>query len=171
MHNGNDITHRVVEFGTGRSISGVEIIYSDRIGEIAVTVADDRGTATEEYVAIVFPVDKEKWGDYRFLRTQAMSPSVNPSPNAAPGSTAPRVSATSFDPISGLVTNENPLGGVTTIRNLLAGDYFAVAVDDAAFEDLREPEYLERLSQMATRVSLSNGETQTIQLRRVKAPE
>jgi hypothetical protein len=171
MHNGNDITRRVVEFGTAQSISGVEIVYTDRIGEIAMTVADDRGTATDEYVAIVFPVDKEKWGDNRFVRTQTMSPNVNPSQNVAPGSTATRVTATSFDPSTGMVTNDMFNGGATTIRNLLAGDYFAVAVDDAAYEDLRDPEYLERLSQMATRVSLSPGETQTVQLRRVKAPE
>ena len=57
------------------------------------------------------------------------------------------------------------------LRNLLAGDYFAVAVEDAASEDLRDPEYLERLSQIATRVTVTPGGAQSVQLRRVKAPE
>jgi Carboxypeptidase regulatory-like domain len=172
MHNGNDITNGVIEFGNGRSISGVEVVYTDRVGEISATVSDERGAPTEEYVTIVFPVDKQKWGDQRFVRTQTMTPRANaPQTNAAPGYTPTRVSATTYDPSTGLVSNEPFSAGAMPIRNVLAGDYFAVAVDDVAFDDLRDPEYLERLSQMATRVSISPGETQTVQLRRVKAPE
>ena len=36
MHNGNDITNRAIEFGAGRSISGIEIVYTDRVGELTV---------------------------------------------------------------------------------------------------------------------------------------
>jgi hypothetical protein len=173
MHNGNDITSRAIEFGMGRSISGIEVIFTDRIGEISMTVSDDRGTPTEDYVAVVFPVDKEKWGDQRFLRTQTMTPRANTAnaASAAPGYTAGRVAASTFDPSSVMVMNEMFGGGASTVRNILAGDYYAVAVDDTAYEDLRDPEYLERLAQMATRVSLSAGETQAVQLRRVKAPQ
>jgi hypothetical protein len=170
MHNGNDITNRAIEFGAGRSISGIEIIYSDRVGDITLTVADERGAPSEDYVAIVFPVEKERWSDQRFLRTQVMSRKTNLPPNAAPGYTNTRISSSSIDPTP-MVSSEVFGVGTGSIRNILAGDYFAIAVDDAAFEDLRDPEYLERLAQMATRVTLTPGGAQAVQLRRVKAPE
>jgi hypothetical protein len=170
MHNGNNITNRVIEFGAGRSITGVEIVFTDRVGEINVTVADEAGQDIQEYVTVAFPVEKEKWGDQRFLRTQVMSPPPpsNTGNATAPGATAGRVMSTSVDPGQfAFGFNGMPAG----MRNVLAGDYFVVALEDAAFEDLRDPEYLERLSQLATRVTLSPGETQAVQLRRVKAPE
>jgi hypothetical protein len=170
MHNGNDITNRPIEFTAGRSISGVEIVYSDRVADLTLTVADERGAPSEEYVAIVFPVDKERWGDQRFLRTQVMSPKTNLSPNGPSGYSQMRIASNSIGP-SAIVSSEMFGGGTGSIRGMLAGDYFALAIDDAALEDLRDPEYLERLSQMATRVSLSPGAAQSVQLRRVKAPE
>jgi hypothetical protein len=172
MHNGNDITNRAVEFGNGRSISGVEIIYSDRVGEVAVTVMDDRGTPIQDYVTVLFPTEKEKWGDQRFLRTQVASPRTNLPANASPNYTNTRVSSSSLDPTP-VVSNEvfPGAGGPSTMRNILAGDYFAVAVEDAAFEDLRDPEYLEQLSQSATRVTVAAGSSLPLQLRRLPRPQ
>jgi hypothetical protein len=168
MHNGNNITNRVIEFGTGKSISGVEVVYTDRVGEINVTVTDDGGQQTQDYVTVAIPVEKEKWGDQRFVRTQVMSAQQAQQANAmAPGAAGVRITSNTID--------SGPFGmgmpGGNTLRNLLAGDYLVVALDDAAFEDLRDPDYLERLAQIATRVSLSPGESQAVQLRRVKAPE
>ena len=166
MHNGNDITNRVIEFGAGRSISGVEIVYTDRVGDLAVTVADERGTPTQDYVAIVFPVEKEKWGDQRFVRyagessapTRRLAGLAEPHRSAGhadgePGAGRPvRRHGHSTFVAGGMMS-----AGGNTLRNLLAGDYFVVAVEDAASEDLRDPEYLERLSQIATRVSVTAG--------------
>lgn len=170
MHNGNDITSRVIEFGAGKSISGVEIIYTDRVGEIEATVADEGGQPTQDYVVLAFPAEKEKWGDQRFVRIQMVSVQQQQANAMAAGPTAGRVMANGVDPGAFALGGINQNAG-NTLRTLLAGDYYVVALDDAAYEDIRDAEYLEKLSQMATRVSLSPGETQTVQLRRVKAPE
>ena len=185
MHNGNDITNRAIEFGTGRSISGVEIIYSDRVGDLSVTVSDDRGTPTEDYVAVAFPTDNAKWSDQRFMRVQVMSAvgSATNSPNGVTGSRAMAaelrgVQGAVVSPMAGrvgpgMMMGPGMIGGQSnnSLRTLLAGDYFVVALEDAAPEDLRDPEFLERLSQVATRVSVGAGGADNIQLRRVKLPE
>jgi hypothetical protein len=44
-------------------------------------------------------------------------------------------------------------------------------VEDVAYEDLRDPEFLEKLSTDATRVTLPAGGAETVSLRRVKLPE
>lgn len=186
MHSGNDITNRAIEFDAGRSISGVEIVYSDRVGEIAVTVSDERGTPTQDYVAIAFPVEKEKWGDQRFMRFQVRSASMN----TGSGPSGPAGGQAAFDgsrvvtsvslvpqgsAYGGMVNSSfsGPVGMTGTggsFSTLLAGDYFAVALEDAAAEDLRDPEYLERLAQIATRVSVTAGGTDSVQLRRAPPP-
>ena len=180
MHNGNDLTSRAIEFGAGRSITGVEIIYSDRVGDVAVTVADERGTPTLDYVAVVFPVEKEKWGDQRFARSQVRSATSAQTGGALGDGASGRVMATASlvqgGPYGGMINSTFSGPGMVTgsgnsFAALLAGDYFVVALEDAAFEDLRDAEYLERLSQMATRVSVSAGGQQSVQLRRVKAPD
>jgi len=56
------------------------------------------------------------------------------------------------------------------VTSLPAGDYYVVAVDDAAFDDLQNPAFLEQLVPAATRVTLRDGEPQKVQLRRIKAP-
>jgi hypothetical protein len=187
MHSGNDITNRSIEFGAGRSISGVEIVYTDRVGDLAVTVSDDRGSPTLDYVAIAFPVEKEKWADQRFMRFQVRSAPTNTSGGPS-GPTAgaaaldgsrvmPSVSLVPQGPYGGMVNSSfsGPVGitgsGSGSFSTLLAGDYFAVALDDAAAEDLRDPEYLERLAQIATRVSITAGGTESVQLRRVPPPQ
>jgi hypothetical protein len=184
MHNGNDITNRVIEFGTGSSITGVEVVFSDRVGDLAVTVADERGTPTQDYVAVAFPVDKEKWGDQRFMRFQIKSApgpqsAANPQTGGAGGPTGaqtmPLATLVQGGPYAGMInsTFSGPMtmsGGGNSFTMLLAGDYFAVALEDAAPEDLRDPEYVERLSQIATRISVSAGGQESVQLRRVKAP-
>jgi hypothetical protein len=173
MHSGNNITNRPIEFGAGQSISGVEIVLTDRVGDVSVTVSDDRGTPTQDYVTVLFPTEKEKWGDPRFLRAQASSP--GPNANALGGFTTGRVMSTSMNNQASFALG-SVTGGVTggvggSMRNLLAGDYFVIAVEDVAYEDLRDPEFLERLSTDATRVTVSAGGAETVTLRRVKLPE
>lgn len=168
MHNGNNITNRVIEFGLGSSISGLEIVFSDRIGNITVTLSD-AGAQPQDFVAIAFPADKEKWGDSRYLYALSVV-----APNPAAGTGAPGAAAAMGRTAMGPDTTPYAIGvmpGSNSFRNLLAGDYFVVALEDASYEDAREPEYLERLSQIATRVTLSAGESQSVQLRRQKAPE
>jgi hypothetical protein len=171
MHSGNNITNRPIEFDAGRSISGVEIVFTDRIGEVSVTVSDERGAPTQDYVAILFPAEKEKWGDPRFVRAQANSaPASGANPNAPGSPTAALVTPNSMNQMSfgpGSVTS----GPGGSMRNLLAGDYLVIAMDDVAYEDLRDPEFLEKLSVDATRVTVTAGGAENVALRRVKLPE
>jgi hypothetical protein len=60
--------------------------------------------------------------------------------------------------------------GSTMVRSLPAGDYYAVAIDDAGFDEIRDPAFLEQLIASATRVTLREGEPQKVQLRRIKRP-
>ena len=51
-----------------------------------------------------------------------------------------------------------------TIRNLPAGEYYIVAVDDAALARGLDPEFLAALAGSADRVTVTNGESRTIDL-------
>jgi hypothetical protein len=55
--------------------------------------------------------------------------------------------------------------GVFRIRNLPAGDYLLVAVDDVEQGEWFDPAYLEKVRQDGTRVSLSEGEKKTQDLK------
>jgi hypothetical protein len=48
------------------------------------------------------------------------------------------------------------------------GDYYAVAVDDMEVEDSRDPAVLERLASSGVRVTVSEGVSQDVPLRRLK---
>ena len=54
---------------------------------------------------------------------------------------------------------------------LRAGDYYVVAVDDLEYDDIRDPAVLERLRSSATRVTVSEGATVDVSLRRANFAE
>jgi hypothetical protein len=65
-----------------------------------------------------------------------------------------------------------PLGQTSSsqepkVGGLLAGEYFAVVVDDVSHDDLRDPAYLAQLVPLSTRVTLADGDSKPVQLRRV----
>jgi hypothetical protein len=51
------------------------------------------------------------------------------------------------------------------VRNLPAGDYYAIAVEYLAQGEWGDPDVLDRLKSRATRLSIADGESKTIQLR------
>ena len=175
MHNGNDITNRADRVRR-RAIDQRrrDRLLRPRRRNRPSTVADERGTPTQDYVAIAFPVEKEKWGDQRFLRAQVMSPA--PPPGRDPSGRLPTGRARRHVEQHGPGRRRSPCSACDVGRpeqscaTLLAGDYFVVALEDAAFEDLRDPEYLERLSR-SPRASRERWRRRSVQLRRVKAPE
>ncbi len=54
--------------------------------------------------------------------------------------------------------------GPTFNLRMSGGDYLAVAVLDAEPNDRNDPEFIERVARLATRVSLADGETRTLDL-------
>jgi hypothetical protein len=51
------------------------------------------------------------------------------------------------------------------MRNLPAGDHYAIAVEYLAQGEWGDPDVLERLKSKATRLSVTEGESKTIQLK------
>ena len=54
------------------------------------------------------------------------------------------------------------------MSGLRAGEYFAVALSFVQGVDWREPEYLQQLMGVATRVSLSEGGTSSVALKLIR---
>ncbi|MBI3263831.1 MAG: carboxypeptidase regulatory-like domain-containing protein, partial [Acidobacteria bacterium] len=60
--NGTDVTDHPIEFRANQTVTGVEIVLSDRPTRITGTVTDERGRAAIDYTTIVFANDKSRWG-------------------------------------------------------------------------------------------------------------
>jgi hypothetical protein len=58
--------------------------------------------------------------------------------------------------------------GGFTLNNLPAGDYFVAAIPIARSELWRDPKFLDQLTRSATRITLTQGESRTIDLRMVQ---
>lgn len=69
-HEGSDVTDSPIDFGTGRDISGIEIVLTQNMGELSGTVQDQKGTAVTNYSVVVFSPDSTHWTTQsRFVRT------------------------------------------------------------------------------------------------------
>jgi hypothetical protein len=68
--NGIDATDRPLDFGrANQSLADVEVVLTDRVSELAGTVADDRGAPAAGARVIVFSTDRARWYPAsRFLR-------------------------------------------------------------------------------------------------------
>jgi hypothetical protein len=67
---GQDITDAPFEFKSGRDLTGMTIVLTDRLTELSGTVRDGRGEPVKDYVLVVFPEDTKLWtGQSRFVRT------------------------------------------------------------------------------------------------------
>jgi hypothetical protein len=127
---------------------------------LVLTVNDERGRPTREYVAIAFSTDKARWTE--------MSPYIR---LLVPGPPPPAGPAT---PLRGTVDVRTP--PVPERRDVIAaappGEYYVVAVGDIAGDDTRDPAVLERLAAGAERVTLSYEQSPVeVTLRRVELRE
>jgi hypothetical protein len=59
--NGQDITDTPLEFPPGQTISGVEILLTQKISEVSGRVVDLRGTPVTNATVVIFPLDDDKW--------------------------------------------------------------------------------------------------------------
>jgi hypothetical protein len=138
-----DLRERLLTFDPGQQLRDVQVVLTDKRTELVLTVNDERGRPTREYVAIAFSTDKARWTE--------MSPYVR---LLVPGPPPPARPAT---PLRGSVDLQPP--PVAERRDMIIGappgEYYVVAVSDIAGDDTRDPAVLERLAAGAERVTLS----------------
>lgn len=148
-HNGADTTDAPIDFRGNESISGLEIVLSNRITELTGTVRDDAGRAVVDYALIVFAEDAERW--------RAQQVPALPGPGSQPSALQRFGAASRFVRVG----RPNQQGRFR-IAGLPAARYLAVAVtsiEEGAWDD---PALLERFRSSATVVDLAEGERREI---------
>jgi len=189
LHRGTDITTRAIDFQGGQHLSDLQVIFTDRVGELTFDVSDDGGTNVGEYVVLVFPVDKALWSDMRLVRSHVVS-REREAMMASMGGGMVRMEMSSGIVAGSTFGMSNSTGSTTRVvtaplppgvagpgssgqalRGLLPGDYLAIALDDASFEDVRDPSFLGSIAPLATRISVSAGDTKSVTLRRATLPD
>jgi hypothetical protein len=169
IYRGADLLDRPVEIGVDQHVRDVTITLSDRRTELAADVTDDQGAASSDYVLLAFSTDRPRWLLSRYIAYMTRSASsqpVPPTPAPGPGAGPPGASASATMSMS-FAFGATPMT-TDTITTLPAGDYYVVAIDDASYEDIHDPAYLEQLVGHATRVTLREGEPQKVTLRQFK---
>lgn len=165
LYKGENLMDHPLTFASGQDMRGVEIVMTDERTDVRVRVADERGNATREYVALLFSTNRVRWSQIasdtlRLLipRTDAVDSSARAPQSATwltPGSVAFSVSESDQDDV---------------IRNVPPGEYYLVALDDAEADGFRDPVFLEQLTRVATRLTLTPAPSTEVQLRRFKLP-
>jgi hypothetical protein len=61
-HEGNDITDSGMEFKEGQTVSGIEIVMTQRVSELTGSVQDVRARPVSDYAVVAFSTDNTKWG-------------------------------------------------------------------------------------------------------------
>jgi hypothetical protein len=148
--NGENVVDSPVTFQPGEKLRNVQIVVTDRRSGMTFQVSDDGGQATREYVVVAYPVDKERWSNGArtymppvFTNPQGAGPTTLVPGGGGPGAVRPQ-----------------------TLSGLRPGDYYVVAVDDLEPDDVRDPAVLDKLRSSATRVTVSEGSTVELSLRR-----
>jgi Carboxypeptidase regulatory-like domain len=68
-HEGNDITDSGMEFKEGQTVSGIEIVMTQRVSELTGSVQDSRARPVSDYAVVAFSTDNTKWGHLtRYIR-------------------------------------------------------------------------------------------------------
>ena len=160
---GRNLMDELMTFENGQHYTNVQIVVTDKRTLMDLRVSGDDGQPTREYVAIAFPVDKEKWtSPLRPVRTHVPQPILTmPRTGAAPPGAAVGRGATTATYMTG--GNQGPQ---ERFLGLAAGEYYVIAVDDIQVEDSQDPGVLERLATSASRVTLTDEAPLEVPLRR-----
>jgi hypothetical protein len=69
LHNGCEVADTSLELKSGETLSGVQVIVTDRVTTVAGQLVDGQGMPLVDGTIIVFASDAEKWSeDSRFVR-------------------------------------------------------------------------------------------------------
>ena len=149
--NGENLLDGSITFQPGQQFRNVQVVVTDRQSSMVFQVSDENGQTTREYVIVAYPVDKERWTNG--VRIYMPPPISNPDmPRGVTGLPAPAAPPPPRPQM------------LTAVR---IGAYYVVAVDDMEAEDSRDPAVLDLLRSSATRVTVSEGTTAEISLRRL----
>ena len=58
---GNDIIDTPLEVRSGQTLSGVTLVFTDKLSEVSGTITDDRGQPITEFTVLAFPTDNTLW--------------------------------------------------------------------------------------------------------------
>jgi hypothetical protein len=59
--NGRDVTDTPLDIRSGQELTGVRIVFTDRLTEVNGTVADERGSPSTDYTVLAFATDDRLW--------------------------------------------------------------------------------------------------------------
>jgi len=145
---GREVLDEEVWFEPGRRYENVRIVMTDRRSQVRVRVRDADGTPTGEYVAVAFPVQRERWrSPDRYIRAAA------PLPASFLGRSDP--SGTGGEP-----------GRSLRFIGIPPGEYYVIAVDDIEYNATRDPAVLVKLARNATRVTIPDRDLIEVPLQR-----
>ena len=154
--NGENASDEPITFQPGQLLRNVQVIVTDKRSTMVFRVSDENGQTTRDYVVVVYPIDKTRWttGARIFVGPSdamtAMMMSMRPPPAAStPGA------------------NIVPPPRREEMSGLRPGDYYVVAVDDMEQDDWRDPVVLDRLRSSGLRVTVAEGVSTDVPLRRV----
>jgi hypothetical protein len=147
LKDGEDLLGRTLTFEPGQRLDGLQLVFTDRRSDLNFHVTDDQGP-TKDYVALVFPTDRSRWTGDRPVDVRMFMlppPEVLAAMQQTPGARMPR-----------------------ELMPIAPGEYFIVALDDIAEDEMRTAAVLEQLSAHAVRVSVTEGTSVDVSLRRVE---
>lgn len=148
--NGENLVDSPVTFQPGQQLRNVQVVVTDRRSGMSFQVSDENGQTTREYVVVAYPVERARWPQAArtFIGPTIQPPDGGRSLSGVPGQLTipPRPQA---------------------LSGLRPGEYYVVAVDDMEPEDPGDTAVLDRLRSSATRVTVTEGATVEVSLRRV----
>jgi hypothetical protein len=159
LHQGEDLLDRPITFKTGQQYRDVQVVFTDRRSEIVFRVSADGGQTTREYVAVVFPADPSRWAappGSSAARAFVPPPIDMPIMDAPAAASVPAPRAPVMPP-----PRREALSG------LRPGEYLAIAVDNLEYDDMRDSAVLKKLAPAASRITLTDGVTLEVPLRRM----
>ncbi len=145
--NGREIDGQSITFEAGQQLRNVEAVFTDRRTNVTFRVSDEHGQTTREYAVLLFPISRQRI-------QPSMVRTLVPPPDEL-------IAAAALTP--GRAPSDPRREAISGVR---AGDYYAVALDDIGSEDARDPSILARLIPAATRVTVSEGASVQVVLRR-----
>jgi hypothetical protein len=166
-YRGENLLERGMTFEPGQQYGNVQIVMTDKRTQMELRVTGDDGQLTREYAALIYPSDKAKWTQSQRPPVRTFVPRTLP-PRGTPGQGP--VGQASLNPMNmGTIASVvNPDGTIRDIyMGLPPGDYYVVALDDIAVEDMNDVAILEKLTQYATRVTVADEGVAEVPLRRV----
>ena len=133
LRDGADVAGRPIEMPNGGTLSGVQILLSDRLTSVSGLLTGDNGASSTGGTVLVFSADPERWFESSWF-VRAVRPDQQ---------------------------------GRYEVKGLPPGEYLAVALDYVQDRMWNDPEYLESLRGYAHKVTIGDGESQTLSLKLV----